>query len=335
MDEFGLIEQFLAHATGRGEDVVLGIGDDAAIVNLPASRQLAICTDTLVAGRHFLSATAPADIGWKALAVNLSDLAAMGAEPRWFTLALTLPEADSAWLEAFARGLGQLAAQTGTSLVGGDTTRGPLAITITAGGWLEPGCAIRRAGAKPGDVLCVTGSLGDAALALKRAQEAADARSSESAAWLRQRLDRPSPRIEAGRALAGLAHAAIDISDGLLADAGHLRLDGGQPGGIVIDTRALPRSDAFRALAPAEIATELQLTGGDDYELCLSLAPEDVAEAQHRLADIALSLTVVGEVLAQPGLWLKDADDCHACDETRQHGFNHFLQKTEGKGDGG
>lgn len=338
LDEFALIEQFFARATASGEDIQLGIGDDAALVTVPATQQLAVCTDTLVSGRHFPLATTAADIGWKALAVNVSDLAAMGAEPRWFTLALTLPAADADWLRGFSCGLAAMAAVNRLSLIGGDTTRGPLSITVTAGGWVAPGASLTRRGAQPGDVVCVTGTLGDAALALRRLNvvDADHARD----AWLRDRLNRPTPRVAAGRALAGLAHAGIDISDGLLADLGHLLAGAGgdsatdsggdTPAGAVIDVRRLPRSAAFSARAAANVAVDLQLAGGDDYELCVCLAPQNVPEATQRLAALGVPLTRIGKIIAEPGLWIEDEGGQRACSLGGARGFNHFSERGEG-----
>ncbi|HEU0198033.1 MAG TPA: thiamine-phosphate kinase [Nevskiaceae bacterium] len=324
MDEFALIDEFFRDATPPGDDVVLGIGDDAALLTVPPSWELAVCTDTLVAGRHFPTDTAPADIGWKALAVNLSDLAAMGAVPRWFTLALTLPDADASWLRAFVAGLKTLSVQTSTALVGGDTTRGPLTLTVTAGGWVEAGRALRRSGARAGDVVCVTGTLGDAALALARLTVA---KLDDVDIALRKRLNRPVPRVAAGRALVGLAHAAIDISDGLSVDLGHLIAASANPHGdslgAVVQVECLPRSPAFAAVAPeASAALQLQLAGGDDYELCVCLASQDLATAQARCQATGTALTPIGQLTAEAGFWLESAGQRVAWEP---HGYNHFA----------
>eukprot|EP01034_Spumella_vulgaris_P046765 gene46765-58314_t len=230
MDEFALIRRYFAPLSPAAEGVVLGIGDDAAILAPPPGHELLMTSDTLVAGRHFPLATAPYDVGWKALAVNLSDLAAMGATPRWFLLALTLPQPDEAWLAGFADGLGALARQHGIALVGGDTTRGHLSITITAVGAVPAGSSLRRDGAKPGDRICVTGALGDAALGLRLngpESRSPCAQSEHDLLVLRARLDRPTPRLEAGLALRGFANAAIDLSDGLAGDLGHVLVASG------------------------------------------------------------------------------------------------------------
>src|SRR6185503_9588976 len=213
MDEFELIRRYFAELTPPRDDVALGIGDDAALLQPPRGHEVVVTTDTIVAGRHFPEDTDPQAIGWKALAVNLSDLAAMGAEPRWFTLAVTLRMADPEWLSGFAAGLGALAREAGVQLVGGDTTQGPLSITITAMGTVPAGKALRRAGARVGDAICVTGTLGDAALGLRLLGESGGRGEAKSADLekLRARLNRPVPRVAVGAALRGLAHAAIDL----------------------------------------------------------------------------------------------------------------------------
>lgn len=295
MHEFALIQRYFAALTPPGSDVVLGIGDDCALLRVPPGKELVVTTDTLVAGRHFPLDTAPFDIGWKALAVNLSDLAAMGAEPRWFTLALTLESADQTWLSEFVRGLRHLATRHAVSLIGGDTTRGPLSLTITAMGLVPAGSALRRDGAKIGDAVCVTGTLGDAALAL------VDVLAGRSKEASRARLDRPEPRVAAGVALRDLAHAAIDLSDGLAGDLAHVLAASSV--GATIEANALPQSAMFARRAPADRIT-LQTRGGDDYELCLCLHPDRVDEARARLD---VPLTVIGRITAEPGLRFVDA----------------------------
>lgn len=294
MDEFALICRHFAGLTPQGDGVVLGVGDDAAVLRPASGCELVVTSDTLIAGRHFPAETGAGDIGWKSLAVNLSDLAAMGARPRWFTLALTLPDADDTWLAGFAAGLRTLADAHGVALVGGDTTRGPLSITITALGEVPAGQVLRRDGARPGDAICVTGTLGDAALALQQGS-AADA-------TLRARLDRPTPRIDAGLSLRGLAHAALDLSDGLFGDLRHI-LDASRVG-AVLEVDALPMSSAFRAGAAAASRRALQLAGGDDYELCVCLPADAVDRAAARLD---VPLTRVGRITAEPQLCLVDA----------------------------
>lgn len=311
MDEFQLIQTYFAALTRGASDVSLGIGDDAALVCVPASQQLAVTTDTLVAGRHFPLDTPPYDIGWKSLAVNLSDLAAMAAEPRWITLALTLDQPDDAWLSEFARGLGDLASRHGVSLVGGDTTRGPMSITVTALGVVPAGKASRRDAARAGDVVCVTGTLGDAALALKLGASAAGAE-------LRNRLNRPEPRVLAGIRLRGLVSAAIDLSDGLAGDLSHILRASGV--GAAIEIARLPASPEFlRGLAPNLSRLALQVQGGDDYELCVCIAPGCVEGAR---AGLDVPLTVIGSVTAEPGLRFVDASGVTIA--VPPHGYRHF-----------
>jgi thiamine-monophosphate kinase len=319
MDEFSLIRRYFAGLTPPRDDVLLGIGDDAALLAPPAGEAIVVTSDTLIAGRHFPLDAAPADIGWKALAVNLSDLAAMGAQPRWFTLALSLTEADEAWLAGFAAGLGDLARRSGIALVGGDTTRGPLAITITAMGSVQHGQALRRSGARPGDRVLVSGTLGDAALALSRWQTGA-ALSDQRCLDLRARLDRPTPRIELGLGLRGLASAAIDVSDGLAGDLMHVLAASGVGASIRVDR--LPASTAFDALAPTAERANLQLAGGDDYELCVCVPPERLATACDRAARIGVALTEIGVVEAESGLRWVDARG--ARQTLSLSGYRHF-----------
>lgn len=320
MDEFALIRRTFAGLTKASEGVQLGIGDDAALLAVPPGESLVVTSDTLIAGRHFPLDTAAFDVGWKALAVNLSDLAAMGATPRWFTLALTLPAADADWLRGFAEGLCELADIHRVALVGGDTTRGALSLTVTAMGLVPQGAALRRDGAQVSDLVCVTGTLGDAALGLQLATAPAGraVTSMAAGAEMLARLHRPTPRIEAGIALRGLATAAIDLSDGLAGDLGHVLAASDL--GAEIDAGSLPRSPAFRALA-GEDALALQLHGGDDYELCFTLPPARLVEAQARLAALSVPLTVIGHTTREPGLRLRGAG---ALRTIEARGYNHF-----------
>ena len=311
LKEFDLIARIRARAATRG-DVVAGIGDDGAVLRVPAGHDLVVVSDTLNAGVHFPATTAPFDIGWKALAVNLSDLAAMGATPAWCTLALSVPEASAAWLEPFLDGFLGLAAQQGCALVGGDTTRGPLSLAVTAHGLLPHGSALLRSGAREGDDVWVTGTLGDAAAALAQWRAGDGARD----AWLRARLDRPTPRVEAGLALRGLATACIDISDGLAADLGHVLAASGV--GATLDLDALPTSTALRDAFDAQAARRFQLTGGDDYELCFT-APR---AARTAIANFNLDATRIGHIDAIPGLRLRDAHGDTAFGATA--GWDHF-----------
>ena len=312
--EFDLIARIRARVATRG-DVVLGIGDDAALLQVPPDRQLAVSMDTLNAGVHFPEDTPPSAIGWKALAVNLSDLAAMAATPAWCTLALTLPDADGDWVDAFLDGFLELAEQHGVALVGGDTTGGPLSITVTAHGFVPEGQALRRDGARAGDEVWVTGSIGDAAGALAQWRARGP-----SSAKLRHRLDRPTPRIEAGLALRGLATAGIDLSDGLAGDLGHVLRASGV--GARIDLGRLPTSRTLADHFEEAARWPLQLSGGDDYELCFT-APASAAFAiEQALAACDVTATVVGVLEAEPGLRFTtpEGDDYAPA----AAGFQHF-----------
>ena len=313
MAEFDLIARIRQRVATR-DDVVLGIGDDAAVLRAPAGRELVVAMDTLNAGVHFPAETAPADIGWKALAVNLSDLAAMAAEPAWCTLSLSLPQADQAWLDAFLDGFLGLAAQHGVALVGGDTTRGPLSVCATVHGWVEPGRALRRDGAQVGDTVWVSGTLGDAAGALAQWREGA-----AMDGFLRERLNRPTPRLALLPALR-LAHAGIDVSDGLLADLGHVCAASGA--GALVEVDALPASDALRANFDAETRRRLQAAGGDDYELCFT-APDAAREAILReAADAGVAVTAIGRVVEGEGVRAGRADGSPW--QSTRDGYDHF-----------
>jgi len=313
--EFSLIDAIARRAAARA-DVVLGIGDDAALLAVPAGRQLVVAMDTLNAGVHFPDDTAPADIGWKALAVNLSDLAAMGAQPAWCTLSLSLPGPDAAWVDGFLGGFLSLAALHGVALVGGDTTRGPLSVCVTAHGLVEPGRARRRDGARVGDDVWVTGTPGDAggALAQWRAGGTRDAA-------LRARLDRPTPRIEAGLALAGVAHAAIDVSDGLLADLGHVCAASGV--GAQIELETLPASPMLAAAFDPEQRRVLQCTGGDDYELCFTVAQERREDIAAVAEACGVAMTRIGHIVAGDDVVALDRDGRRWVPPRR--GFEHFA----------
>ncbi|MGQ0658940.1 MAG: thiamine-phosphate kinase [Chromatiales bacterium] len=317
--EFELIDRyFRRHQSGR-DDVVLGIGDDAALVRVREGHELVVATDTLVAGVHFPANTTPADIGHRALAVNLSDLAAMGAEPAWATLALTMPEAEESWLKGFAIGFFALAARHRVELIGGDTTRGPLTITVAVHGWVPSGQALRRSGARIGDRIYISGTLGDAALALSMLREGREFPAAQRA-FLSERLFRPLPRVDLGIFLRGRATSAIDVSDGLAADLGHILEVSG--GGAVIESGRLPLSPAMQALAAPGQALTLSLTGGDDYELCFTV-PE---AAEGELAEWAqrneCPLARAGRIVVGPGLRLIDAVGSEL--KLEATGYRHF-----------
>ncbi len=311
--EFQLIDRIRTRVRNR-DDVVLGIGDDAALLQVPPGMHLVVTADTLNAGVHFPQATTPADIGWKALAVNLSDLAAMGATPAWCTLSLSLPQVEESWVDAFLDGFMQLADQHEIALVGGDTTRGPLSISVTAMGLVETGSALRRDGARVGDDVWVTGTLGDAAAALE-----AVLAGREVAVALRQRLDRPVPRIAAGRRLAGIAHSCIDLSDGLLADLGHVCARSGV--GAEIDLPSLPVSAALAALDPAQ-RWRWQASGGDDYELCFAASPRNRELVMQALDFTEVAATRIGRIVAGQGVKAFDAEGREW--QSIRSGYEHF-----------
>jgi thiamine-monophosphate kinase len=323
--EFRLIDRLQALAAQHRDDVRLGIGDDAALLAVPAGQTLAVAIDTLVEGVHFPVGTAPADIGWKALAVNLSDLAAMGAEPAWALLALTLPalpsaEAQRAQVDGLAGGFAELARRYGVALVGGDTTRGPLVLSVAVHGFVPPGQALRRDGARVGDLVCVTGTLGDAAAALQRLAPAHEPVEEAHRAALRGRLHRPTPRVEAGLALRGRASACIDVSDGLLADLGHICVASGV--GAEIEPAQLPLSDALRAVCDSAAAQDVALSGGDDYELCFTVPPAQADAVQAELQRLGCGATCIGRVVAGHGVRVRGADG--GWTTPARTGWDHF-----------
>jgi thiamine-monophosphate kinase len=302
--EFELISRFFSRLGAKREDVILGVGDDCALLRVPAGMELAVSVDTLVEGVHFAPHTDPESLGHKALAVNLSDLAAMGAVPAWATLALTLPDSDSVWLEAFSRGFSALAKRYRVQLIGGDTTRGPLNITVQVHGLLAPGSALRRDGARPGDLIGVTGALGDAGLALRPLQDSYHL--ADACNELQRRLEWPAPRVEAGQALVGIARSAIDISDGLLADLGHVAEASGV--GARLQLARLPLSPGVARYVKETGDWSLPLAAGDDYELCFSVAPERRSEAEARVLRAGCELTWIGVIDEEPGVRCFTAD---------------------------
>ncbi len=320
MNEFELIRNYFACQGLAREDVIVSIGDDAAVVAPPSGMQQVLTTDMLVAGRHFFADADPRSIGHKALAVNLSDIAAMGATPAWFTLDLSLPSADPDWLRAFARGLFELADQYRTQLVGGDTVRGPLAVAIQLCGLVPVGEALLRSGARPGDRIYVTGTLGDAALALSHRRETLDLTEPERLQVM-QRLDYPQPRVAAGEAVRTLASSCIDVSDGLYADLGHI-LEASDVGARLVSEK-IPLSSVYQRHSDRFGGAELALSNGDDYELCFTLPPASVSELQHILPRCECDLTYIGDIEAQPGLRMVDASG--RIYEPKLRGYDHFA----------
>ncbi|MDA1106889.1 MAG: thiamine-phosphate kinase [Proteobacteria bacterium] len=320
LTEFSLIERYFSRpAAQRDPDVVLGIGDDAALLHVPEGMELAVATDTLAEGVHFPLHTKPEDIGHKALAANLSDMAAMGAEPRWATLALTLPHADKSWLAAFSAGFFALAAEYRIQLIGGDTTRGPLSITVQILGLVPAGMALRRSGAHAGDLIYVTGTLGDAGLGLRVLQQPIEL-SAGHAAHVMQRLNRPQPRVAEGIALRGIASAAIDISDGLGADLGHILQASGT--GARINMAALPLSAAVNSYVNHSGDWHTPLCAGDDYELCFTVPAQKRPALLDALKSSASGCTHIGVIEAAPGLRCISASG--ALITPRAGGYQHF-----------
>jgi thiamine-monophosphate kinase len=294
LGEFEVIRRYFSRMGAARSDVVLGVGDDAALLRVPADEELVAAVDTIVAGRHFLPDSDARSVGHRALAVNLSDLAAMGATPAWATLALTLPVAEPAWLERFCRGFADLANAHGVALVGGDTTAGPLTISVQLLGHLTRGSALRRDGAKAGDLLAVTGTLGDAGAGLALASAALETKEAAAAAELRARFEYPTPRVEFGAAARGIATAAMDLSDGLAGDLPRLATASGLAAHVDIDR--LPLSAALQAVASQQQAREWAIGAGDDYELLLAVPRPRYAELASHAARLNLRLTAIGEL---------------------------------------
>lgn len=303
MHEFDIIKRYFKQKTLSRSDVKLGIGDDCALLSIPKHQLLAVSIDTLVEGLHFPINTPAYDIGFKSLAVNLSDLAAMGAEPAWITLALTMPKANENWLQAFSQGLFELAQEYNLQLIGGDTTRGPLTITIQIHGFLPEKQALRRNGAKVGDKIYVSGPLGDAGLGLQIALGKIKVKADDEA-YLLQRLNRPNPRVKLGLFLRDFAHSAIDISDGLLADLEHILSE--SKVGATIYTTLIPLSNELKRNASAEEAIHLALTAGDDYELCFTVSSEKEEKLIAALKKENTICYCIGEITQENALVLQD-----------------------------
>jgi thiamine-monophosphate kinase len=319
--EFTLIEQYFTRPT---PSAVLGPGDDCALLQPSPGKQLAVTTDMLVAGTHFLPDTDPTNLGWKALAVNLSDLAAMGAQPRWVTLAGALPAVDADWLGKFSAGFFACAAEYGVDVVGGDTTRGPLNLCITAIGEVEPGRALRRDGAQPGDQIWVSGRPGLASLGLAQLQGKIEL----PAPWQRlciAALEKPRPRVALGLALNGIASAAIDVSDGLLADLGHIAKRSGCAAAVqLVQLPHLPKGETYNADL-RRMALDCQLAGGDDYELCFT-APYSQHLAIGRIAaELELPLWCIGEMVDGAAGEVTVFDPDNQPIEFDHKGFDHFA----------
>lgn len=300
LDEFGIIERFLKHQPVRRDDVVLGIGDDAAVVKPAPGRDLVVTTDVLVNGIHFPESTEPAAIGHKALAVNLSDVAAMGAEPAWATLDLTLESVDERWLEEFCSGFFALADQFHVQLIGGDMARGPLSVAVQLTGIVDEAGCLTRSGARMNDYIYVSGTLGDAALGLRVLGDMIVVPEPDRTFFL-DRLNRPSPRVALGRAISSYATAAIDISDGLAADLGHVCERSGV--GAVVDVAKLPVSDGYRRCL-SQVGWEPAVGFGDDYELCFTVSPDDADRVEQIVAGSNDVVTRIGRISSDGIQWM-------------------------------
>jgi thiamine-monophosphate kinase len=319
LSEFALIERYFRRCGAMRADVRLGVGDDAALLECPAGSDLVAAIDTLVAGVHFPHGSPPASIGHRALAVNLSDLAAMGARPAWALLALTLPTIDEPWLEEFTAGFAALARSHDVALIGGDTTSGPLCVTIQIMGHVPKSTALLRSGGRPGDLLFVSGTPGDAAagLAVEQLQLAA---SPEANSYLRKRFLYPSPRLALGDRLRGYATACIDVSDGLLGDAGKLARASGC--GAEIAFADVPVSDLLVSAVGEQRASELALTGGDDYELCFCVPAPQVERLRHNVPPQRWGYSCIGVLREAPGVVVTRGGSVI---EFSHSGFDHFA----------
>lgn len=315
--EFDIIKRYF---TRPHRHVVLGIGDDAALLAPTPGMELVASADMLVEGTHFFANAEPKLLGRKTLAVNLSDMAAMGATPRWATLSAALPQFDSMWIKKFAKGFFEMADEFGVELIGGDTTRGPLTLSVHVLGDVPTGTALRRDGAKPGDDIWVSGSLGDAALALAHYHSKINL-DAKALSFCAQRLHAPTPRVVLGASLRAIAHSAIDISDGLLADLNHI-LERSKVA-AEIEFSKLPQSVAMQAYAHQAVAQHARLAGGDDYELCFTAAPSSQKKMSVLSRQLNLALTRIGTIKPGKGLKLIDASGKNM--KIPSLGYDHFA----------
>ncbi|MFA5984491.1 MAG: thiamine-phosphate kinase [Methylococcaceae bacterium] len=309
LSEFGLIQRFFVRTPANNQSTVLGIGDDCALIAIPETCELALTTDSMVENVHFFAGSDPELLGHKLLAVNLSDLASMGAQPVSVMLALTMPGADQCWLDAFSRGFLNLAQRYGVDLIGGDTTSGPLTLTVQAMGLVPKGLALRRSTARPGDFIYMTGNLGDAGLGLKIAQ----GYSCLQAVQATRRFNAPEPQVAAGLALRAKASACVDISDGLAADLGHILQQSGV--GACLDWDGLPLSNEVLAYIDKTSDWQMPLVAGEDYELCFTAKPGLVFE-------LPVAYSKIGVIEDRPGLRLNKSGQIQAL---TVKGFEHFY----------
>ena len=322
MSEFSIIADYFSKQHTKNSAVVLSIGDDAALVNPDKESLLAVSVDTLVSGVHFPQDTSAYDIGWKSLAVNLSDMAAMSAKPCWATLAITLPEENPRWLEKFAQGFFDIASQYNVDLIGGDTTRGPLSITVNIAGEYSRANKSLRSSAEVADNIYVTGIIGDAALGLISLQQDMPL-STDEKLQLQLRLNRPIPRVKESLALAPYINAAIDISDGLYADLGHILK--ASKVGAELNVNSLPVSRLYRWFCQGEHSFDLALTGGDDYELCLTVAAKNEQRFLNCAEQLNLKVTKIGMITSGNSLTLyNNKKEMYSLS---QSGYDHFAIK--------
>ena len=316
--EFDLIDRFFSELDHEQSNVICGIGDDAAVLNVPEGYELHVSVDSFVQGIHFFPNTNAFNIGYKSLAVNLSDIAAMGASPRWATLALTIPDVNDEWLRDFARGFADLARKFGISLIGGDTTSGPLSVTIQIMGLAEKGSAILRSGSSPGDLVYVSACLGAAAFAAEALKHKVE--DSAIPVHCLHRLHRPEPRLELAQQLNGLASAAIDISDGLEADLNHILLS--SQVAAEIELEKLPVCSYLEKLENKDLLWQLALASGDDYELCFTISQENKIELERRCKNLDYPVSCIGSIVEGKGIhWLGEGGREVNID---LQGFRHF-----------
>jgi thiamine-monophosphate kinase len=313
--EFDLIERYFKPIPIRRKDVVKGIGDDCAILEVPQDRQLVTSTDTLVSGVHFPEETLAEDVGYKALAVNLSDLAAMGAEPAWVSLALTMPDENYQWLAGFVKGFSELAEKYNVQLIGGDTTKGPLSITVQIYGFIQKNKTLCRDAAKPGDLVYITGVIGDAGLGLKKLFN--NLNGLEKCV---NQLNRPVPRVEVAQALTKISCCAIDISDGLLADLGHIAKE--SQCAAVIERDKIPLSKELQSFYGNDIDWQQVLASGDDYELCFTINEQNQDKINKIQSAHNVLLTCIGEIKAGHGVCCTDLNGQEL--DLSSPGYNHF-----------
>lgn len=322
MSEFDLINHFFKTTTIKREDVLLGIGDDCAILSPPPGKQLAVSTDTLISGVHFPESTCAEDIGYKSLAVNLSDLAAMGAAPAWVSLAISLPQADDVWLKAFMRGFNSLAEKYNVSLIGGDTTQGQLSISINITGFIDADKSLKRSCANIGDSIFVTGNIGDATIGLKAVfnkLDAADTFSEKNKNFCINRLNRPTPRVKAGQLLSEFSVAAIDISDGLLADLNHICE--ASDVGALLNLQQIPLSESVQNYYNDKPNWQSVLTGGDDYELCFTCPDNQYAEMLALMESHKININCIGKIIEGSGIQCLHNNQLISLNPS---GYNHF-----------